>query len=99
VATVARNALAAYDDPNIPKAMLHPWPSRNEEQQAATVATLTSRPSYAKALLVAIRNKNVPASAISPFQARQIRSLGDESAKFAIHRRPRKPSSPNGRPC
>jgi putative membrane-bound dehydrogenase-like protein len=77
--TVARNALAAYDDPNIPKAMLHPWPSRNEEQQAATVATLTSRPSYAKALLVAIRNKNVPASAISPFQARQIRSLGDES--------------------
>jgi putative membrane-bound dehydrogenase-like protein len=77
--TVARNALAAYDDPNIPKAMLHPWPSRSEEQQAATVATLTSRPSYAKALLVAIRNKNVPASAISPFQARQIRSLGDES--------------------
>jgi putative membrane-bound dehydrogenase-like protein len=77
--TVARNGLAAYDDPNIPKAMLNPWPGRSEEQQAATVATLTSRPSYAKALLEAIKAKKVPATAISPFQARQIRSLGDES--------------------
>jgi putative membrane-bound dehydrogenase-like protein len=77
--TVSRSALAAYDDPNIPKAMLNPWPGRSEEQQAATVATLTSRPSYAKALLEAIKAKKVPAIAISPFQARQIRSLGDES--------------------
>jgi putative membrane-bound dehydrogenase-like protein len=77
--TVSRSALAAYDDPNIPKAMLNPWPGRSEEQQAATVATLTSRPSYAKALLEAIKAKKVPATVISPFQARQIRSLGDES--------------------
>ena len=77
--TVSRSALAAYDDPNIPKAMLNPWPGRSEEQQAATVATLTSRPSYAKALLEAIKAKKVPATAISPFQARQIRSLGDET--------------------
>ncbi|WP_395736719.1 PVC-type heme-binding CxxCH protein [Prosthecobacter sp.] len=77
--TVSRSALAAYDDPNIPKAMLNPWPGRSEEQQAATVATLTSRPSYAKALLEAIKAKKVPTSALSPFQARQIRSLGDES--------------------
>ncbi|MDB6007611.1 MAG: Cytochrome c [Prosthecobacter sp.] len=79
LATVARSALAAYDDPNIPKAMLSPWPGRSEEQQAATVATLSSRPSYAKALLEAIKAKKVPATVISPFQARQIRSLGDES--------------------
>lgn len=77
--TDARKALAAYDDPNIPKAMLNPWPGRSEEQQAATVATLTTRPSYAKALLEAIRDKKVPTSVLSPFQARQIRSLGDAS--------------------
>lgn len=77
--TVSRSALAAYDDPNIPKAMLQPWPVRSEEQQAATVATLTSRPSYAKALLEAIKAKKIPTTVISPFQARQIRSLGDES--------------------
>ncbi len=77
--TVSRSALAAYDDPNIPKAMLSPWPVRSEEQQAATVATLTSRSSYAKALLEAIKAKKIPATVISPFQARQIRSLGDDS--------------------
>ncbi|MFO1482111.1 MAG: PVC-type heme-binding CxxCH protein [Verrucomicrobiaceae bacterium] len=75
--TAARSALAAYDDPNIPKAMLQPWPERSQEMQAATVATLTSRASYAKALLEAMKAKKVPASAISPFQARQIRSLND----------------------
>jgi putative membrane-bound dehydrogenase-like protein len=79
LATVSRSALAAYDDPNIPKALLQPWPVRSQEQQAATVATLTSRPSYAKALLEAIKARKVPSTAISPFQARQIRSLGNES--------------------
>lgn len=78
LATPARSALAAYDDPNIPKALLHPWPERSEEQQAATVTTLTSRASYAKALLEAVKAKKVPAAAISPFQARQIHNLGDE---------------------
>ena len=77
--TDARKALAAYDDPSIPKALLYPWPGRSEEQQAATVATLTTRASYAKALLEAIKAKKVPTTALSPFQARQIRSLGDES--------------------
>ncbi len=79
LATSARSALAAYDDPNIPKALLHPWPVRSEEQQAATVATLTSRASYAKVLLEAVKAGKVPAAAISPFQARQIRNLGDEA--------------------
>ncbi|MGV3659990.1 MAG: PVC-type heme-binding CxxCH protein [Prosthecobacter sp.] len=79
LATAARKALAAYDDPNIPKALMQPWPGRSEEQQAATVATLTSRASYAKALLEAVKAGRVPANAISPFQARQILNLGDES--------------------
>lgn len=78
LATPARSALAAYDDPNIPKALLQPWPQRSEEQQAATVATLTSRASYAKKLLEAVKSGKVPAAAISPFHARQIRNLGDE---------------------
>ncbi len=77
--TVSRSALAAYDDPSIPKQLLGSWPVRSEEQQAATVATLTSRASYAKELLEAVKAKKVPAMAISPFQARQIRNLGDEA--------------------
>ncbi len=75
----ARSALAAYDDPSIPKQLTGSWPERSQEQQAATVATLTSRASYAKVLLEAVKAGKVPAAAISPFQARQIRNLGDES--------------------
>lgn len=77
--TVARSALAAYDDPGIPKQLTGSWPERSQEQQAATVATLTSRASYAKVLLEAVKAGKVPAAAISPFQARQIRNLGDEA--------------------
>lgn len=77
--TVSRSALAAYDDPSIPKQLTGSWPVRSEEQQAATVATLSSRASYAKALLDAVKAGKVPASAISPFQARQIHSLKDEA--------------------
>lgn len=77
--TAARGALAAYDDPDIPKALLRPWPQRSEEQQAATVATLVSRATYAHALLDAVKAGSVPKSVITPYQARAIRSLNDES--------------------
>ena len=79
LATAARSALAAYDHPDIPKALLSPWPARSEEQQAATVATLVSRPAYAKALLDAVQAGRVPKQAITPYQARAIRSLNDEA--------------------
>jgi putative membrane-bound dehydrogenase-like protein len=75
--TAARNGLAAYDDAVIPKALLGPWPQRSVEQQAATVNTLASRPSYALALLDAVKAGRVPLAAISAFQARQIRALND----------------------
>jgi putative membrane-bound dehydrogenase-like protein len=75
--TPARSALAAYDDPAIPKALLSPWPVRSQEQQQATIATLITRPAYAHALLDAVQSGTVPAATISPYQARQIRSLKD----------------------
>lgn len=74
---VSRSALAAYDDPSIPKALLNPWPVRSEEQQAASVTTLVTRASYAQALLEAVKDGKVPKTAISPYQARAIRSLND----------------------
>jgi len=78
LATAARSALAAYDDPNIPKALLNPWPVRSEEQQAASVATLVTRVSYAHALLDAVKADKVPKALITPYQARAIRSLDDK---------------------
>jgi putative membrane-bound dehydrogenase-like protein len=75
--TPARSALAAYDDKDISKALLSPWPVRSHEQQQATIATLITRPAYAHALLDAVAKGTVPANTISPYQARQIRSLND----------------------
>lgn len=77
IGTEARSALAAYDDPIIPKALLQPWPGRSLEQQTATVNTLISRPAYAHALLDTLKAGKVPASVISPYQARAIVSLKD----------------------
>ena len=84
--TDARRALAAYDDPSVPKALLQPWPARSEEQQAATVATLAARPAYARALLDAVQAGRVPAGAITPYQARAIRSLNDEALTAQLTR-------------
>lgn len=78
IGTEARSALAAYDDPSIPKSLLQPWPGRSQEQQIATVDTLISRPAYAHALLDAVKAGRVPASAITPYQARAILSLKDD---------------------
>jgi putative membrane-bound dehydrogenase-like protein len=77
LATAARSALAAYDDPAIPKALLSPWPVRSQEQQQASIATLITRPAYAHALLDAVKSGSIPAATITPYQARQIRSLND----------------------
>ena len=77
IGTEARSALAAYDDPSIPKALLQPWPGRSLEQQTATVNTLISRPAYAHALLDTLKAGKIPASVISPYQARAIVSLKD----------------------
>ncbi|MBB5037599.1 PVC-type heme-binding CxxCH protein [Prosthecobacter dejongeii] len=79
IGTEARSALAAYDDPSIPKALLQPWPGRSLEQQTATVNTLISRPAYAHALLDTLKAGKVPASVISPYQARAIVSLKNEA--------------------
>ncbi len=77
LAPAARSALAAYDDPSVPVALLKPWSARSQEQAAATIATLVSRVSYADALLEAVKAGKVPKAVITPYQARAIRSLDD----------------------
>lgn len=77
LAVEARKSLASFDDPSVPAALLKTWPERSLDQQAATVDTLISRPSYAQSLLRAVESGKCPSSAITPYQARQIRSLGD----------------------
>jgi putative membrane-bound dehydrogenase-like protein len=70
--------LANYDDPGVPDRVLNQW-KRDAVLRPAAMDTLVSRGSYAKFLLDRIAKQELPREAITPFHARQIQSLGDES--------------------
>lgn len=70
--------LASYDDPEVPVRVIGQW-KRDSVHRAVCIDTLVSRAGYAKALLDRIAKGEMPRDAISPFQARQIQSLGDEA--------------------
>lgn len=73
----ARLGLAKFANGDVPKALLGNWPDRSLEWRTANVTTLSSRPAWAKELLAAIEQHKISREEISPFQARQIRNLGD----------------------
>ncbi len=75
----ARLGMAKFGDEDVPKALLSNWPERSIEWRAANVTALVSRPAWAKALLDAVGRQPALRADISPFQARQIRTLGDEA--------------------
>lgn len=77
--TQARLGLAKFSDPSVPGLLLSSWPDRSQEWRAANVTTLASRAAWAKPLLAHIETHPAVREDITPFQARQIRSLGDDS--------------------
>jgi putative heme-binding domain-containing protein len=77
--TAARLGLAKFADADVPKSLLTAWPDRSQEWRAANVATLASRAAWAKELLAFIEKHPAAREDITPFSARQIRSLGDDA--------------------
>ncbi|MDF1816731.1 MAG: c-type cytochrome, partial [Verrucomicrobiales bacterium] len=73
----AVRGLALYDAPGISQRVINFW-KRRPAFRSMAIDTLVARATYAKDLLKAIENGNVPRDAISPSQARQIANLGDE---------------------
>ncbi len=71
-------ALASYEHSNTPNQILTRLRSFGPSERSAAIQTLASRPSYAKALMTAVRNQQIARSEISAFHARQIRSFDDE---------------------
>ncbi len=73
----ALRSLAAHADHDIPKQILdlYAWLHAGEKQDA--IATLTSRPRFALALLEAIEKKQVARTDVAPFAARQMHDLKD----------------------
>lgn len=76
--TAARLGCAKFGEADVPKVLLNGWPDRSQEWRAANVSALTSRAVWAKALLTFVEKRPATREDITPFHARQIRSLGDE---------------------
>jgi putative membrane-bound dehydrogenase-like protein len=75
----AIRGLALYEHPHASQEILNRSRGFGPAERVAMVNTLASRPSYAKDLLQAVRNKKVAAHEISAFHARQIRSFNDDA--------------------
>jgi putative heme-binding domain-containing protein len=80
----AVRGLAAYDDPAIPELILSRFQYLDPQGKLNAVDTLTSRPSYAKALLAAVAAGAVPKNFISASHARQISGFQDEELSAAL---------------
>lgn len=76
---VAIRGLAVFDDPALGAKLAASYRSFHQSERAAVIETLVARPAFAKALLDQIAANKIPATDISPFQARQIRSFNDEA--------------------
>ena len=68
---------AAFEDSEVPHLVLERYRRLDPEGQAAAINTLTSRPSYATALLHAVEDDRIETSAITAWHARQIQSFND----------------------
>ena len=75
--TEAVRGLAHYEGNSIAGKVIASW-KRYPSRRSAAIDTLVSRASHASRLLSAVEGGEIPRSAISPFQARQIFSLGNQ---------------------
>jgi putative membrane-bound dehydrogenase-like protein len=73
--TAVVRGLSAYDDRSVPAEILKRYPKWAETERIEAINTLTSRRSYARALLDAMEAKIVPQQDVSPFHARQLAAL------------------------
>jgi putative heme-binding domain-containing protein len=76
--TAARLGGAKFADADVPKALLSNWPNK-QEWRAANVSALSSRAAWAKQLLAFVEKHPAVREDITPFQARQLRNLGDDA--------------------
>lgn len=69
----AARGLAIFDDPAVGMLMVKSYKRLlRDEDQAAVVSVLTTRPVWASMLLSGVEKGEIPAKAITPFDARQI---------------------------
>ncbi len=81
----ALKALAVFDDPRIPGAILAQFPKLNDQEKREAISTLTARPDSALALLGAIDEGRVDRQLITAFTLRKMTALAsaDVDARLA----------------
>ncbi|MEZ6109188.1 MAG: c-type cytochrome [Pirellulaceae bacterium] len=80
----AVEALRFADREDVPQAIITRWSSMRPEARVAALATLTARASSAQALLDAVRDGQVSADEVGPYEWRQIAALGSESLEQQV---------------
>ncbi len=71
--------LARYDDPVVAREIIRAYRRFRAPERPRVISVLTSRPAFVKELLNAIESEAIPAADLTPFDARQIRSMNDEA--------------------
>ena len=74
---VAARGLAGFDDPAVAAKLVRAYRQFHLSERPQLLATLVSRRSFADGLLEAISEGRIPRADLTPFHARQIRSLDD----------------------
>ena len=74
---VAARGLSGFDDPAVGVKLVRAYRQFHLSERPQLLATVVSRPSFANALLDAVAEGRIARADISPFHARQIRSLND----------------------
>ncbi|MCP5558692.1 MAG: c-type cytochrome [Verrucomicrobiaceae bacterium] len=80
----ALQALASLKDPETPKVLAGLLPKLSANELPDAVNTLASTQEGGKALLKAVEDKTVPATALSPFLVRQLAAFNDEELNAQI---------------
>jgi putative heme-binding domain-containing protein len=75
---LALNGLALYDDPKTPDATIRHFDRFTLEEKQRAIATLSSRPAYALALLHAIEQGQIHKADLSAEVARQLHNLNND---------------------
>ena len=73
---VAAKGVARSKDPKVAKALVKYYRRFRSPRRPEVIEILVSRPVFAKVLLDAIKQKKIPVSDLTPFDVRQIVSLG-----------------------
>ncbi len=77
--TIAIRGLARYDDPAIGEKIAKSYANFSNSERPAIIDILVSRNAFARSLLARVAAGEIARADITPFHARQIRSLEDKS--------------------